>query len=307
MIPVAVIRARSRPYKIVEWKLHNVCNFNCSFCSSDNKDGTERWLPLDTYKTVCEKLMVQGEAENKIIWFQFTGGEPTLYPELRELLYFIKQRGHKTSIISNGSRTIRWWKELAELNVLDQLFITHHPEQDSNPQHTIDVVNLFNTTTSIIIQITGLPTFIEEGRNRYIQFIQQTTVGVTLKPIVDTPAREIIRYSPDELTQLTSSRIDKKSINIHSPMIVKFDNGQNKVLSAQELLKQNLNNFYGWHCTIGKDRITIQGELIYRGICRQGGIIGTIHDSNFEFVKDNVTCRLTSCTCLTDLQESKYS
>lgn len=325
VFPIKMERAFPRRYKTVEWKIHNVCNFDCSFCGDENKVGTERWHTIDKYKEVSKKLMVQAEKENKFIWFQITGGEPTLYPKLPELLAFIKENGHKVAMISNGSRTLRWWRELAEMNVLDILFLTHHTEQDKDEQHTIDVANIFhNTTTDVRIQVTAPLSYLEEGYRRHQLFLENTGAISSLKAIFyytngSFSHRKLAQYTPEQ-TKLLLENISKPGklratkkmamypITAHygTKMSIEFSDGSFKDTSVYELVERHENSYTGWSCSIGKDLITIQHELIYRGVCRVGGIIGNINDEDFGFVKDDVVCTAKSCTCLMDLQEPRF-
>jgi hypothetical protein len=89
-------------------------------------------------------------------------------------------------------------------------------------------------------------------------------------------------------------------------MSVEFNDGSFKDYSVYELVEKKMNNYNGWECSIGVDLITIQHELIYRGVCRVGGIIGNINDEDFGFVNEGVICKAKWCTCLMDLQEPRF-
>lgn len=324
IIPIKMDRAFPRKYKTVEWKLHNVCNYDCSFCGDENKIGDQRWHDISVYKNVVKKLMHQAEQENKFIWFQLTGGEPTLYPKLVELLEYIKENGHKVAMITNGSRTLRYWEEFAEKKLLDILFLTHHTEQDDNEQHTIKVANLFHdTTTDVRIQVTAPIHLLDEAFRRHTQILENTGAISSLKAIFyytngSFSPRELAKYSKEQTDLLLQNiskpgklRVSKTMARIPltahygSKMSVEFDDGSLKDYSVYELVEHKMNSYTGWQCSIGKDLITIQHDLIYRGVCRVGGIIGDINDDDFGFVKEDVTCTSKWCTCLMDLQEPR--
>ena len=112
VIPIKVESAVPVRFKAVEWMLHNVCNYNCSFCVPDAKEGSKRWLTLDEYKKYSDEII--NATGGQPLRIQFTGGEPTLFPDLIELLSYIKRPNVYISLITNGSRTIRWWQELKE-------------------------------------------------------------------------------------------------------------------------------------------------------------------------------------------------
>ena len=50
MKPIKLEKLITPRFKYIEWKLHNVCNYDCSFCGEEHKDGSNRWKDLDTYK-----------------------------------------------------------------------------------------------------------------------------------------------------------------------------------------------------------------------------------------------------------------
>ena len=142
IVPIKLEKLITPKFKSIEWKLHNVCNYDCSFCGSEHKDGSERWKDLETYKMYVDKLVKA--AGDMPLWIQFTGGEPTLYPKITELLQYIKSKGAYTAMISNGTRTLRWWEEFKDADVIDNLYITFHTEQKADTVHIGKVLNLFH-------------------------------------------------------------------------------------------------------------------------------------------------------------------
>lgn len=100
-------------HKSIELQLGNYCNYDCIFCNSDFKSGTKRPLSLDSYKKMVNNLI---ESTDDVILFSIQGGEPTLWPELPDLLSYIKDKKGLIQVFSNGSRTIRWWTEFLPKN-----------------------------------------------------------------------------------------------------------------------------------------------------------------------------------------------
>jgi hypothetical protein len=49
MIPIKLEKLVTPKFKFIEWKLHNVCNYDCSFCGEEHKNGSDRWRDLYTY------------------------------------------------------------------------------------------------------------------------------------------------------------------------------------------------------------------------------------------------------------------
>ena len=61
-----------------------------------------------------------------------SGGEPTLNPELVDLLKYIKKAGGKIELMSNGSADLKWWAKLAVERLIDNLALGVHVEQGIN-------------------------------------------------------------------------------------------------------------------------------------------------------------------------------
>ena len=82
------------PYLSVE--LTGFCNLRCKHCLRSNLEEPA-YLPLDLY----EKLLDQGAAY-RFPLVSFTGGDPTLHPELEEVFRMTCSRGLLMSMVTNG-------------------------------------------------------------------------------------------------------------------------------------------------------------------------------------------------------------
>jgi len=310
-IPVKVEKAVKSECKFIEWKIHNVCNLNCSFCGLENKDGSQRWSSLASYKEYTDKIV---DSCNGIpFWIQITGGEPTLFPELIELIKYIKQKGGYTSLISNGSRTLRWWQELKESMSLDQLYITYHSEQTNDYQHVANVLNIFhNEPTETICLITHIVLSIDLAFEAG-HFMQENTGATTIIKGMSTP--DIYKdYSTEQLITLKKSnslfgnlKKYKRKNNvpvkhmIDSALLITYDDGSTKIENPQTLMKNQENYFLGWKCDTGRNFMRVDSmDKIYRGVCGEGG-----SSTEIKFTEDYMICNRNKCFCTTDLISTK--
>ena len=89
-------------YKI---NLHilEACNFRCRQCFS--KFGTEKLLPVEDWKKIIDNCIAGADVTE----FNIAGGEPMLYPWLTELVKYIRSKGVKASLITNGSLMDEEW------------------------------------------------------------------------------------------------------------------------------------------------------------------------------------------------------
>lgn len=91
-----------KKYKI---NLHilETCNFRCRQCFS--KFGTEKLLPVKDWEKIVDNCI----AGTDVTEFNIAGGEPMLYPGLVELVQYIRDKGVKVSLITNGSLMNEEW------------------------------------------------------------------------------------------------------------------------------------------------------------------------------------------------------
>jgi len=315
IVPIKVESVSRTKYKFVEWMLHNVCNHDCSFCGQSIKDGSKRWLSIEQYKTYADKIIKL--CEGNPFWIQFTGGEPTLFPELLELMDYVKNKGAYVSLISNGTRTLRWWQELKDKKCLDYLYVTYHSEQTDDYKHIVDVLNMFHdepiqTVCLITHSVTSVNLAIEA--RTYIE--QNTGTLILFKAMMLGDFDIFATYTNDQLNEVKKSYsfgINRNTKTQHAfpkkyemvgKLLVTYDDGSNKIVDSQYLLKNNQNNFINWNCEVGIDTMRIVVDEIYRGVCEVGGKQFSLQD-DFSFSNNSIKCTKTKCVCNTDIVTTK--
>lgn len=316
--PIHVKRSVPQPFKVINWKLHNVCNYSCSFCGKGNNSGNERWFTLEKYKSIVDKI-----AEACVgtpFYIVYTGGEPTLYPELMELLHYSKSKGAWNILISNGSRTMRWWTEFAKIdNILIQLILTYHTEQTDNYNNIADIMNLFlNSETDIVCEVTHTKDNIPQAINAFNYLINNTGGIIDIKgmnineyDIYDLYSEEelsIIKhasYKPGILTNIKIKSSIPNNLRLGAELLVTNNLGITKNINVQQLMKNEWNKFLGWECQVGKDFLDINFQTINRSVCGVTGPIGHVDDLKYNFSNNTVICNKVTCGCFHDLLTTK--
>lgn len=79
--------------------LYDRCTFNCRYCSFPGKRNNVKYIDYtpSTFRSKVEELLPLGNR------FKFTGGEPTLNPDLFELLTITKSYDGSNYLDTNGS------------------------------------------------------------------------------------------------------------------------------------------------------------------------------------------------------------
>jgi MoaA/NifB/PqqE/SkfB family radical SAM enzyme len=96
------------------------CNFSCPYCRGlDAKiygNRKAKQLTLDEVKYTIDIWCKNKPLKN----IRFSGGEPTLYPYIREVIKYAKNKGvDRIAISTNGSNKLSLYKELVGLGVND--------------------------------------------------------------------------------------------------------------------------------------------------------------------------------------------
>ena len=313
-IPIKVETLVPMNYKFIEWKIHNVCNHDCVFCAPQTKDGTQPWFDIETYKRYVDKLA--SLKKEQPMWIQITGGEPTLFPELLELLQYIQTKGIYVSLISNGVRTLRWWNEVKEANVLNSLFLTFHCDQTRDYAHIAEVANLFHDKpVSVSCWITHTEKTIDFSYEAF-EYLRKNTGALILIKAMFIGSYDIYKiYTKEQLARLKGAfcrgeRPNKvktlvpKEYDFDHRLKVKYDDGTSTVTWPQEIMKNQKNNFYGWDCNIGQDTMRIDYNNISRGVCMVGGT-RDLSEDNLFFSKDSIQCDVHTCMCSIDIIATK--
>ena len=112
------------------------CNARCGFCYyQDLLDNPVDKEPK-TAQLRARLLALRREGATEV---EFTGGEPTLRPDLPELVGYASELGFSNiSVISNGLRLANFLyaKRLVEAGVNDFLFSVHGPNPEIHDAHT---------------------------------------------------------------------------------------------------------------------------------------------------------------------------
>ena len=92
------------------------CNFNCPYCRGIKTDYSSD-LPLDQVKNI-----INFWAKENIQNIRFSGGEPTVYPYLKEVIKYTKDKCKNIkhiAVSTNGYADIEYYIELINLGVND--------------------------------------------------------------------------------------------------------------------------------------------------------------------------------------------
>jgi uncharacterized radical SAM superfamily Fe-S cluster-containing enzyme len=150
-------------------EVNSACNMDCPLCFSDAGPGFS--LSMEEVKQMLDDF-VRTEGAPEVV--QFSGGEPTLHPQITDFVRAAKARGIRSVMINtNGKRIAKDDRFLEELNEARPWIYFQFDGFDSN-------------TYGIL---RNEPNILEE-KLRALDRLAQIGLGVTLVPAIERGANE---------------------------------------------------------------------------------------------------------------------
>jgi MoaA/NifB/PqqE/SkfB family radical SAM enzyme len=308
-------------WAVVNWNLGNMCNYSCSYCPPVLNNGSFGWNDLAVIKQFVNSV-VEHYAP-RTVYFEFTGGEVTLWKDFVKCAEYIKSLGHDVGFISNASRTIRWWEN--NKNNFDHVCLSFHPEH-ADPDHFFQVVEIMSKVCRTHVNVMGhtnLDMF-DAGvklSRRLADNIEN--ISMAFQPLVVDFGEQRFPYTDDqqkifdEQYKLFGSRVKHtKEYKLYRGSMDMLDtvNDLKQNSSAHRFIVENTNNWKGWDCWAGVEQIIVDFDGgVWRGWCRVGGPLGRIQrPEQVNFPLNPIRCNKKYCHCNFDimckkvLPESRY-
>lgn len=303
----------AKDWVVVNWNLGNMCNFSCSYCPSILNDGSFGWNDFEVVKKFIDSTVTH-YAPRKV-YFEFTGGEVTLWKDFIKCVEYIKDIGHDVGFISNSSRTIRWWDKNKEK--FDHVCLSFHPEE-GNADHFIEVVKIMSQQcrTHVNIMMHYKPEIWSKCVDVADQVIKLKNISLALQPLIIDFGETLYEYTQEQLNFIDRQWHDYGS-KIEHDKTWKLYRGSMDMLDTVNDLKQNssahrfindkTNDWSGWDCWAGIEQIVVDFDgSIMRGWCRVGGAFGNMKDpDNIHWPQSPIKCNKKMCHCNFDIMCKK--
>jgi len=307
MIPIKIISTNSTDLLQVRFFPTDICNYDCSYCFPGSHEGKFRYPKnIDTVVVNFRKMFDFYTNKYNKTKFQLTisgGGEPTLWPHLEQFCKELKESHDVTIIlVSNGSRTLRWWEENSQY--FDDVVLSCHHEFVDIDHYNAVADRLFE----LGVKVTGFCVMDNRAWDKCVNLINTMLTSsqpwfVEAKPIVDIPGigmdtytNEQLVYLGDTIKRLPSSdwllkRLD--TLRLYDS-IVMFDDSSIQLAQSQSIIVNKWNNFKGWNCRVGFDTIVIGSDGSIKGSCLEE-IIDILFNIFQDSFPDNIELKVLSC------------
>jgi MoaA/NifB/PqqE/SkfB family radical SAM enzyme len=294
---------------VINWCLGNTCNYKCSYCPPALHDGSIPWRDPIVIKAFITKVKTQ--YPDKKIYLEFTGGEVTTYKHFIDICQFCSELGIKVGLISNGSRTIRYWEENKQF--FDHVCLSFHPEF-AEEGHFVDVVKTIHNNIRTHVNIMMSPEKFDFCFDVANKVKDLGNISMALQPLIHDFGDTMFDYTNDQKAIFEQQyHLIVKHIK-HTKSFDYYRGAMNKVASdgttvsssAHRFISEKTNNWLGWKCSAGVEQLIVDMDgSIHRGWCKVGGRIGHITDSNLSLPTTPVICNKTMCHCNFDIMSTK--
>lgn len=329
--PIKIVSTQRDNLLDLRWTPNNLCNFQCRYCFPNSNTG-EFSSPKDLDLVIKNFNFLLKEYREKLgktrTHLKIAGGEPTLWRDLDEFIDRIKQQNDVyISLITNGSRTLRWWKEHGHM--FDNVHLTHHVAQ-GDIDHTIAVADTMyefgkKITVKVLMDLTcwdecvaAVEYLKTNSKHRFL-----ITVGEVIEPEVPSlSGTKIVTAGKLEYTPEQKKYMSKGLRRIPGPWwwwknkhlvtsgeirfyesIATLSDGSKLKATPGTYINKNWNQFKGWSCNIGIEGIFIDWAGDIKGSCNEY-LFGSDHYYNIleddfteKFSLNPVPAICTKCRC----------
>ncbi len=295
---------------VVNWCLGNTCNYSCSYCLKGLHDGSIPWPDIDKIKRFCDRVINHYDRHlGQRVFFEFTGGEVTLFKGLRSVLAHLKSQGAETGIISNGSRRLEYWENLKP--VLDQVCLSFHSES-AEPEHFKKVVLLLKDSLTVHVNVMMHPAHFDRCAELANWFAKNVTdITLAVQPLLVDFKDKLYDYTPEQLEYIQKGREIPKTTrprrNYRGALYEVYQDGSKKLTRPSDIVAGRQNNWFGWECWIGLSQLVVNtnGD-VYRGWCYVGGKLGNVQEPDLvELPRRPIICDKTFCHCNLDIMNKR--
>lgn len=294
---------------VINWCLGNFCNYSCSYCPTGLHDGSKMWPDKETVKLFISR--VAAHHYPKKVYFEFTGGEVTLWRHFAEVCQYCTELGVSVGCISNASRTLRWWQENKQF--INHACLSFHPEH-ANADHFIDVVKEVHLDLRTHVNIMMSPDKFDYCFDVAQRAVALGDISIALQPLIHDFGDTLYDYTPEQLHIFDQQHelcvkkiVYTKSFDYYrGAMKQVYADGTSVASSAHRFISDKTNDWSGWKCYAGVEQLIVDMDgTIYRGWCKVGNALGHINDEILTLPTDPIVCNKTMCHCNFDIMSTK--
>ena len=294
-----------RPLFSVSWILGRFCNYNCSYCWPYARSDKLDHQTLEVYKSTVDEIKRQARDNgfNQFHW-SFSGGEPTAYKQLNDLVKHLDeveskyQSIHMTTNLSPGSKWWNTWCKNTEMLQRRSITASFHDEFAKEQEFGDKCLQLQYDLVHVTINQVMVPEKFYELYDRMERF-HKRGINVTLKPQSDPTASAVVDGYTEDMIHKMQTGFPQRSQG-EDIYQIRLSDGQKDYYfdQAERFNAFGFNKFTDWTCNSGYQSVIIRGTEVKRSYSCHDEPLGTI--DNFKLFKEARRCITPSCVSSAD-------
>ena len=295
----------------IDLSIGNICNYQCNYCFPGANEGNHKWPDYDLLVRNTTHLLdyYMNKTNKRVFDIHFVGGEPTHWPKLLDFIQYLKKHYDcLISMTSNGSKKLDYWKLIAPY--FDRVNLSYHHKQAD--------IETFRTICDYLYEQR-----VVFGVNAMMDPHHWDKCMHAVDYLKQSKHKWSIRYSEILGPNYVYTQSQKQTLEKHrargsnwlwfwrnnkyytSRVKIVDDRGERSV-KDNTILLERLNNFKGWHCSVGVNWIHVAHDGTISGTCGQT-LYGEEENYNLrdaDFIKKfkpvirEAVCGQSSCNCL---------
>ena len=291
----------------VSWILGRFCNYKCSYCWPYARSDKQDYQEFSVYTKAIDEIKNQARENgfNKFHW-SFSGGEPTAYKQLLDLVKHIDdgpqtpyQSIHMTTNLSPGSKWWKTWCSNTEMLQRRSITASYHSEFAKEQEFGDKCLQLMYELVHVTVNQVMVPENFFELYER-CERLHSRGINVTLKPQSDPTASFVVDGYTEEMIHLMQTGFPQKSGNADVYQIALYDSEGKEYLfdQAERFNAFGFNKFEGWSCNSGYQSVIIRSNEVKRSYSCHDEPLGTLN--NFKLFKEPRRCITPACVSSAD-------
>lgn len=297
--PIKIISTQEPDTLHVRFIPTDICNFSCSYCFPGSGNVNKVRYPKNI-DTVVKNFRILFDAytknlnKTKFNLMLTGGGEPTIWPHIEQFCKEIKeQHDVRITVITNGSRTLKWWDDNSAY--FDAVNLSAHHEFTDIDHYVAVADRLFAKG----VKVNGLMLMDAQHWDKCISFVEKMKQSqypwyIQTKEIVDSPGRGMDAYTEEQIAYVNASlkRVPDSDwiiknfgdIRTHESIVL-FNDESAYPARAHSVIVNRWNNFKGWKCNVALETLLINPDGTATGSCQEpvfGGNVPNVFSETFE-------------------------
>lgn len=255
----------------ISWKINDICNYKCSYCFNKNKTKKH----INNINMIHKSIEYLEKLKYDSYYFSFFGGEPTLHPQIHDILKRVNGlvNINKIRIITNLSLSVEKLVEYREYDNLE-FFVSCHMEYIND--RFIEKLLYLNDNFNVKLSILYYPQYRSKCLD-FIDFVESMNFGNRSKlafikkyPKYEYPLDD---YSVDDIAYIRCKNIEWDNVESIGSISGRYFKNKTCIMNADILFLNELCQWRGSLCNhtkYSKLPIFLEADICeHRVLCKQ--------------------------------------